>query len=68
VALAEQIAGLSPLAVSQIKEVVLAGQNASLESVFALERKGLQLLFASLDQKEGMRAFLEKRTPSFLGR
>jgi enoyl-CoA hydratase len=68
VALAEQIAGLSPLAVSQIKEVVLAGQNASLESVFALERKGLQLLFASLDQKEVMRAFLEKRTPSFLGR
>jgi enoyl-CoA hydratase/carnithine racemase len=67
VALAEQIASLSPLAVSQIKEVVLAGQNASLESALALERKGLQLLFASLDQKEGMRAFLEKRTPSFLG-
>jgi enoyl-CoA hydratase len=68
VALAEQIAGLSSLAVSQIKEVVLAAQNASLESALALERKGLQLLFASLDQKEGMRVFLEKRTPSFLGR
>jgi len=33
-----------------------------------LERKALQLLFATRDQKEGMRAFLEKRKPKFEGK
>jgi enoyl-CoA hydratase/carnithine racemase len=66
-ALASRIAKLAPLALAQIKEVVLAGENISLESALALERKALQLLFASADQKEGMRAFLEKRPAQFQG-
>jgi enoyl-CoA hydratase/carnithine racemase len=65
--LAGQIAEMPPLAVMQIKEAVLAGQNASLETALMLERKASQLLFASRDQKEGMRAFLEKRKPVFQG-
>lgn len=67
ISLAAQIASLPPLAAAQIKEIVLAGQDISLDAALALERKGLQLLFASTDQKEGMRAFLEKRTPRFVG-
>jgi enoyl-CoA hydratase/carnithine racemase len=67
-ALAEQIASRPPLAVAQIKEVVLAGQDAPLDTALALERKAFQLLFASQDQKEGMRAFLEKRPADFQGR
>ena len=66
--LAAQIAALPPLSVAQIKEVILAGQNASLESALIMERKALHLLFASEDQKEGMRAFLEKRKPVFQGK
>lgn len=66
-ALAQEIAALPPLAVRQIKEVVLAGMNASLDSALTLERKAFQLLFASCDQKEGMRAFLEKRKPDYRG-
>ena len=66
--LAEQIAGLPPLAVKQIKEVVLAGQDASLDTALMLERKAFQLLFDSADQKEGMRAFLDKREPLYQGR
>jgi enoyl-CoA hydratase len=66
--LAMHIADLPPLAVAQIKEVTLAGQNASLESALMLERKALQLLFASEDQKEGMSAFLEKRKPTYRGK
>jgi enoyl-CoA hydratase len=62
------IASMPPLAVLQIKEVVLAGQDASLETGMALERKAFQLLFATNDQKEGMRAFLEKRKAEFKGR
>jgi enoyl-CoA hydratase len=66
--IATTIASLPPLAILQIKEAVLAGQDASLDAAMALERKAFQLLFASADQKEGMRAFLEKRKPDFQGR
>ncbi|EJN34757.1 enoyl-CoA hydratase/carnithine racemase [Pseudomonas sp. GM78] len=65
--LATQIAGMPPLAVMQIKEVLLAGQDASLDTALMLERKAFQLLFDSADQKEGMRAFLEKRQPVYSG-
>jgi len=68
VAIANTIAALPPLAIMQIKEVVLAGQDASLEAGLMLERKAFQLLFSTADQKEGMRAFLEKRKPGFEGR
>lgn len=66
--LARRIAALPPLAVMQIKEVVVAGADASLDAALALERKAFHLLFATRDQKEGMRAFLEKRAPTFEGR
>jgi enoyl-CoA hydratase/carnithine racemase len=66
--MARLIAAQPPLAAMQIKEVVLAGLDASLETALALERKANQLLFATRDQKEGMQAFLEKRKPTFEGR
>jgi len=65
--LATQIASLPPLAVAQIKEVILAGADLPLDSALALERKAFQLLFASRDQKEGAAAFLEKRPAHFVG-
>ena len=66
--LAEQIAALPPLSVRSIKEVVLAGQDAALDTAMLLERKAMHLLFDSHDRKEGMTAFLEKRKPQFEGR
>ncbi len=66
--MAVQISGLPPLAIKQIKEVVLASADGSLEAGLMLERKAFELLFSSRDQKEGMRAFLEKRKPHFEGR
>ena len=65
--IAARISALPPLAIMQIKEVVLAGQDASLATGLMLERKALQLLFASKDKQEGMRAFIEKRQPKFEG-
>jgi enoyl-CoA hydratase/carnithine racemase len=65
--LARDLARLPPLAVMQIKEAVLAGQDASMEAGLMLERKAFQLLFASADKREGMQAFLEKRPASFKG-
>lgn len=67
-AMAQQISRMPPLAVEQMKEVVLAGQDAPLETALMLERKAFQLLFDSRDQKEGMAAFFEKRKPNYEGR
>jgi enoyl-CoA hydratase/carnithine racemase len=66
--IAGEIAAMPPIAVMQIKEIVNAGLNAPLETALMLERKAFQLQFATSDQKEGMRAFLEKRKPTFEGK
>jgi enoyl-CoA hydratase/carnithine racemase len=66
--LARTIAAMPPLAVRAIKEVVLLGQGVPLEAALTLERKAFQLLFDTTDQKEGMRAFIEKRAPVYQGK
>jgi len=65
--LADKIAALPPIAIRQTKEVILAGADMSLETGITLERKAFDILFDTEDQKEGMRAFLEKRKPEFKG-
>lgn len=65
--MALHIAAMPPLAVEQIKEVVIAGMDASLDTALMLERKANQILFATQDQKEGMNAFIEKRPAKFQG-
>jgi enoyl-CoA hydratase/carnithine racemase len=65
---AGKIAAQAPLAVAAIKEVVLAGADASLDTALRLERKAFELLFATEDRTEGIKAFFEKRSPQFKGR
>ncbi len=67
-ALAAKIATKSPLALRLAKESVNAAYEMSLTDALAHERRLFYLLFGSEDQKEGMAAFLEKRTPDFTGR
>jgi len=67
-AIARTICAMPPLAVRAIKEVVGLGQDVPLETALSLERKAFQLLFDTADQKEGMQAFLEKRTPAYEGK
>ncbi len=66
--MAATIAALPPLAIRQTKEVVLAGADCSLDAGLTLERKAFDILFDTEDQKEGMRAFIEKRKPEFKGK
>ncbi len=66
--IALEIAQMPAISILQIKEIINAGLNAPLETALMLERKAFQLQFATHDQKEGMRAFMEKRKPSFEGR
>jgi enoyl-CoA hydratase/carnithine racemase len=65
--MAEELARLPPIALAQIKEVILHGQDAPLGAALALERKAVQILFATRDKQEGMSAFLEKRQPRYTG-
>jgi enoyl-CoA hydratase/carnithine racemase len=66
--LAATIAALPPIAVELTKEAALAGADAALDSGLLLERRLFEFLFSTHDQKEGMRAFAEKRAPRFEGR
>ncbi|WP_201618522.1 enoyl-CoA hydratase [Psychrobacter maritimus] len=65
--IAEQLAGYSPIALTQIKEVANLGVDMPLQGALALERKAFQILFDTEDQKEGTKAFLEKRSAEYKG-
>jgi enoyl-CoA hydratase/carnithine racemase len=56
------------MAVGHIKLAVQAGADLSLDAGLALERELQARLFASDDAREGIAAFVEKRTPRFRGR
>ncbi|MGQ9370448.1 enoyl-CoA hydratase-related protein [Azospirillum sp. ST 5-10] len=68
VALAARIADKPPVAVRLAKQAVLASFEPGLEQGLAHERQAFALLFATEDMREGVTAFLDKRTPSFRGR
>jgi len=63
-----QIASKAPVAIRLAKDSVNAALETSLEEGLAIERRNFCLLFATEDQKEGMRAFIEKRPAEFKGR
>lgn len=65
--MAKNVASMSPLAIRLAKEAVLKSFDSSLEEGLIFERKNFYLTFASHDQKEGMSAFIEKRTPIWKG-
>ncbi|TVQ53939.1 MAG: enoyl-CoA hydratase [Phycisphaerales bacterium] len=64
---AKQLATKGPLALKIAKDAVLKAHETTLAEGLEYERKLFYLLFASEDQKEGMRAFVEKRKPEFKG-
>jgi len=70
-ALAAQIAAHAPLAVEAAKQTVTPGQprgvDEPLAAALVVERERFAGLFATQDQKEGMRAFIEKRPPTWKG-
>lgn len=68
VELAKEIAQMSPIAVQLAKEAVNRSFETQLDEGLMFERKNFYLTFASEDQKEGMKAFVEKRKPDFKGR
>jgi enoyl-CoA hydratase len=68
IAAAKLIAAQAPLAVLANKEAVNTAFETPLAEGLRLERRLFYALFATRDQKEGMAAFVEKRSPKFEGR
>jgi enoyl-CoA hydratase len=65
---AQEIAKKSPIALRMAKEAVNKAFETTLAEGLDAERQRFYMLFATEDQKEGMRAFVEKRQPAFTGR
>ena len=65
VALANRIASFSLPVVLKIKEAVNRAYESALAEGLLFERREFHSSFALEDQKEGMRAFVEKRKPAF---
>ena len=55
-------------AVGNIKRAVQTGAELPMQDALAVERELQQLLFQSGDAKEGLAAYIEKRTAAFKGR
>ncbi|MDE2293423.1 MAG: enoyl-CoA hydratase/isomerase family protein [Elusimicrobia bacterium] len=66
-ALARAVAKRPAVAAALAKDAVSRAQDLSLEEGLEYERKLFYLTFASADQKEGMKAFREKRRAEFKG-
>ena len=64
-AVATKIASFSLPAVMKIKEMINRAYESSLSEGLLFERREFHSTFAFEDQKEGMRAFVEKRKPEF---
>ncbi len=65
--LAQQIAAMPPLAAKAAKASVLNAVEEGVDRALAFERQVFYSLFDTQDQKEGMKAFVEKRKPLFKG-
>jgi len=66
--LAEEIASRAPLAVRAAKRMIDQTYERTLAEGLTVEKQEFYNLFASEDQKEGMKAFAEKREPEWKGK
>ena len=67
-AVAAKLASLPPLGLSAIKQMIRASWSHSLDQELDLQRDAMRRLGFTEDYREGVAAFLEKRSPSFTGR
>ncbi|HEX4156420.1 MAG TPA: enoyl-CoA hydratase-related protein [Acidobacteriaceae bacterium] len=67
-AAAEMIAGMAPLAVAGLLEAVRRGEGARMEEALGVEAEIFGRLCGTADKREGLAAFLEKRTAEWAGR
>lgn len=66
-ALADRIGANSPLAVRESRRVLLATSRLSDEASFEVSAEALGVVMRSVDFREGLAAFIEKRPPQWTG-
>jgi enoyl-CoA hydratase len=66
--IAQTIAKRGPIAVRLAKTAINAGSEMDLKKALLLEKTLVSLCFDSEDRIEGMKAFLDKREPTFKGK
>jgi enoyl-CoA hydratase/carnithine racemase len=66
--LARQYAKLPPLSIGHMKFLMYENLHTSLETGLALEHYAMGIAARSEDSKEGIKAWLEKREPTFQGK
>ena len=64
---ARKVASRAPAAVALAKRTLHAGLAVDIATAGELERQAFALLFGTEDTKEGLKAFVEKRPPSYRG-
>lgn len=64
---AHKLAGKSPIALQLAKLMMDKGYDLALDAAMTMESLSFAHLFGTTDQKEGVKAFLEKRKPVFKG-
>lgn len=67
VTIGNDIATRAPLAIAEAKSLVNISSSVPLEAGLAHELDRFALMFDTADQREGMAAFFEKRSPTFTG-
>jgi 2-(1,2-epoxy-1,2-dihydrophenyl)acetyl-CoA isomerase len=67
-AIATKLAGLPPLGLAAIKSLIRTTGSRTLDAELDLQRDEMRRLGFTQDYREGVAAFLEKRTPTFTGR
>lgn len=65
---AEKLTQKPPVALRMLKIAVNAGSNADLETGLTLEASSFANAFSTEDRKEGLKAFVEKRKPVYVGK
>lgn len=65
---AEAICAAAPIAVARAKRTLALAETASLDEVLAVEQAAQLACFDTEDAREGLKAFVDKRVPSFRGK
>jgi enoyl-CoA hydratase len=68
VKLAQKLMSKGSVSLRMAKEAINTGISVDLQSGLTMEKNFFALLFSTEDQKEGMKAFVEKRKPHFQGK
>ena len=65
-ALTAQVGKQSPPAVTACKELIQSARHGNIAAAYTAERESFVKLFDTRDQREGVNAFLEKRSPQWV--